>query len=157
MATARSPRIKPENLQTLHGEALTRLLASACLTQVGLSRKSGISRKEINDYIGGNVIPMVRNLSRVLNALDATLLDYAAALYAAARAAASSETGDGSWIAQPGAPGVSQLTGGDASYGTEPRHLYFLQSTPMQHVMLFEAGPPERVLQAIQEVLGRKQ
>lgn len=155
MATARPRPVEPEDLQSLHGAALTKLLHSAGLKKVGLSRASGISRKQINDYLGGEVIPLVKNLARLLGALDATALDYAAALHAAARDRASSRAEGESWIAQPGAPGTSQVTGGDSSYGDEPSHLYVLQSIPRNQVLLFEAGPPEQVLQALRDVLRR--
>lgn len=157
MATDSSARIQLEELRSLHGAALTKLLERSGLTQVALGRRARISRKQINQYLGGKKIPLVKNLAKVLNALDATLLDYAAALHAAARESTLSSTDREAWIAQPGTPRASQVTGGDSSYGDENTHLYLLQGIPREQVLIFEAGSPERVLSALRDVLGRRQ
>lgn len=69
-------------------DALAILLRVRGMTQKELARRTGLTPSQLSHYLDGDVAPSLRNLSRLLDGLGATLFDYALAEATAAEQAA---------------------------------------------------------------------
>lgn len=68
-------------------DALAILLRVRGMTQKELAQRSGLTPSQLSHYLDGDVVPSLRNLSRLLDGLGATLFDYALAEATAAEQA----------------------------------------------------------------------
>jgi transcriptional regulator with XRE-family HTH domain len=68
-------------------EALAILLRVRGMSQKELARRTGLTPSQLSHYLDGDVAPSLRNLSRLLDGLGATLFDFALAEATAAEQA----------------------------------------------------------------------
>lgn len=68
-------------------DALAILLRVRGMSQKDLARRTGLTPSQLSHYLDGDVAPSLRNLSRLLDGLGATLFDYALAEATAAEQA----------------------------------------------------------------------
>lgn len=68
-------------------DALAILLRVRGISQKELAQRTGLTPSQLSHYLDGDVVPSLRNLSRLLDGLGATLFDYALAEATAAEQA----------------------------------------------------------------------